>query len=133
MNEIEIFYYYVLPPAALFSFFYIIYLLLTREQKFLNITEEFKEVKEHSRIGLREYLKELQHLNVKFLEETTKQLKEVQKETTFLKDKLEVINSTQDRLNSNLQNLQNLQIENKNLKAILDRKTKQLAKAKNDI
>ena len=133
MNEIEIFYYYVLPPAALFSFFYIIYLLLTREQKFLSIAEEFKEEKEHYRIGLREYLKELQHLNIKFLEETTKQLKEVQKETTFLKDKLEVINSTQDRLNSNLQNLQNLQIENKNLKAILDRKTKQLAKAKNDI
>ena len=133
MNEIEIFYYYVLPPAALFSFFYIIYLLLTREQKFLSITEEFKEAREHSRISLREYLKELQHLNVKFLEETTKQLTEVQKETTFLKDKLEVINSTQDRLNSNLQNLQNLQIENKNLKAILDRKTKQLAKAKNDI
>jgi len=127
MNYYQIFYSYILPPIAFLSLLYIIYLLSIKRAYFKYIEDNFEK-------AVKRNFEEMQYHMNQMIEKLNADAREKLEETL---SSFQKINKAQKYLNYKLQELQKaneeLHNEIKKRDAIIERKTKQIKRLKNEI
>jgi len=144
MENLDLFYTYVMPLTTLFSFFYIIYLLISKRAVFKSIEKDFEESVEKnsslSKSAIVKHFKNMQENTAEMLQnlnqEAEQHIHESIEQIETLSDQLKQITYNQQELNNRLSNLESsneeLHNEIKKRDAIIERKTRQIARLKAD-
>jgi len=138
-------YYYVIPLILFFTFLYVIFLIFNRKNYLYQIEQDFNQTINHAfnlldnnfNVFVKKIDKKTEMVLSDFVEANEEQLKDITIQIKNLNEQLQQMQENQKKINNiNFelsQNISHLNNEIKKRDAIIERKTKQIKRLKNEI